>query len=248
MDGRIAVVTGAASGIGLAVVRRWLASGGSVVGLDLNGPALRSLEVEIGDRFRGAAVDVTSTLAIERAFAEAAALDGHIDAVVASAGVASSGPSAAVEDETFGRILDVHLGGTLRAARAAFPYLAAEGGALVTIGSVSARAGMPGRAAYSSAKAGIEGLTRTLAVEWAKAGIRVNCVHPGFVNTEFTRDQERQGNIDTSTILARTPLRRLAEPDEIAEAICFLASSAASYITGQALTVDGGLTVAGDFI
>jgi len=247
MDTPVLVISGAASGIGQAVARRWIAEGGRVVGLDRDRRALTIFADESGGRFRGVVADVTSTRDIDDAIATIAAQEARIDAVVTSAGHVTNAPSESVADEDFDLLLDVHLHGTLRLARAAYPSLAVRGGAVVTIGSVAARAGLPRRAGYGAAKAGIEGLTRTLAVEWASAGIRVNCVNPGYIDTAFTRDQRSRGAIDTSTITARTPLARLGEPDEVARAIVFLASPASSYVTGQSLTVDGGLTISGDW-
>lgn len=247
MDTPVLVVSGAASGIGRAVARRWIAEGGRVVGLDRDGRTLASLADETGEEFRGIVADVRSTAEVEAGIATIVDREGRIDAVVTSAGHVTNAASATVADDDFGLLLDVHLHGTLRLARAAYPMLAAQGGAVVTIGSVAARAGLPRRAGYGAAKAGIEGLTRTLAVEWASSGIRVNCVNPGYIDTEFTHQQRRNGAIDTSTITERTPLGRLGEPEEVARAIVFLASSGSSYVTGQSLTVDGGLTISGDW-
>lgn len=145
-------------------------------------------------------------------------------------------------------MVDVHQGGPMRCCRAAFSMLAAsEQGAIVNISSVAGTMGMPERASYNTVKSGIEGFTRSLAVEWAAHGIRCNAVAPGYTNTPFVEKLADLKLLNRAPIVARTPMRRFAEPEEIAEAIFFLASSSASFITGQTLVADGGLTVSGDW-
>lgn len=125
------------------------------------------------------------------------------------------------------------------------PAIGSEGAAVVNVGSVGGHVGLAGRAAYTASKAGLEGLTRTLALEWAPYGIRVNTVAPGWTRTEMVTNGISTGDIDESKLTGRIPLGRLANPDEIASAALFLGSSMASYITGQSLIVDGGVTANG---
>ena len=124
---------------------------------------------------------------------------------------------------------------------------AAGGGSIVNVSSVDSEVGMPKRASYNAAKAGIDGLTRSLAVEWVGDNIRVNAIAPGYVRTAFTDRLIAQGNLNVAPIEARTPMHRLGEPAEIAASIAFLASDDASYVTGHSLVVDGGMTVDGNW-
>lgn len=145
-------------------------------------------------------------------------------------------------------MLDIHLSGSMRSCRAAYPLLLkSDRAAIVNIASVAALTGMPGRASYTTAKAGIAGLTRTLAVEWGPQGIRTNAVGPGYVRTALTDTLIDEGKLDDRPIRARTALGRFAEPGEIAEAIHFLCSPAASFINGHLLMADGGLTIDGNW-
>ncbi|MET1034732.1 MAG: SDR family oxidoreductase [Arthrobacter sp.] len=244
----VAAVTGGASGIGLAFARRWIDSGGRVVLLDLSETALRDAQRSLGGAARGMRVDVTDASSVAGAFAGIRDIEGRLDALVNSAGIARPAPSAEVTDADFSLMLDIHLTGTMRCVRAAYPLLKeGAGGRIVNIASVAAVTGMPGRISYTTAKAGIGGLTRTLAVEWAKDGIRTNAVGPGYVRTALTDALIAQGQLDDAPIKARTPLGRFAEPEEIAEAIYFLASEASSYINGHVLMADGGMTVDGSW-
>jgi NAD(P)-dependent dehydrogenase (short-subunit alcohol dehydrogenase family) len=137
-------------------------------------------------------------------------------------------------------MLGVHLDGTFRSCRAAYPLLRqAPHPSIVTISSVVASMGLPGRLSYAVAKCGVEGLTRTLAVEWAPDGVRVNAVAPGWTRTVQFAHASKEGIVDEQRLVARIPLGRVAEPVEIAQAIAFLASTESSYISGQTLVVDG---------
>jgi NAD(P)-dependent dehydrogenase (short-subunit alcohol dehydrogenase family) len=246
---RVASVTGGASGIGLAFAQRWVKEGGRVVLMDMNAQALDAAVLQLGgfEAARGTVVDVTDAAVVDAAFASIAETEGRLDAAVNCAGIARPAPSSEVSDADFVRLVDIHLNGTMRACRAAYPLLKASRGAIVNISSVAASSGMPARASYCASKAGIEGLTRTLAVEWAPESIRVNAVGPGYTRTALTDTLIREGKLDVSPLVARTPMGRLAEPEEIAAAINFLVSPDASYITGQSLLVDGGMTVDGNW-
>jgi len=244
----VAAITGGASGIGLAFAKRWIDSGGRVVLLDLSETALREAERSLGASARGIRLDVTDAAAVTAAFASIREHEGRLEVLVNSAGIARPAPSAEVTDADFSLMLDIHLTGTLRCARGAYPLLKeGTGGRIVNIASVAAVTGMPGRVSYTTAKAGIGGLTRTLAVEWAKDGIRTNAVGPGYVRTALTDTLVAKGQLDDAPIKARTPLGRFAEPEEIAEAIYFLASEASSYVNGHVLMADGGMTVDGSW-
>lgn len=247
----IALITGGASGIGFASARRWIRGGGRVAVLDLSMDAIRIAVDALGgeDVAMGRVADVTDTENVVQAVDEiTAAHGGVIDAVVNCAGIARPAPASTTTDREWTNLVDIHLNGTMRVNRAAYPALCASPrAAIVNISSIAASAGMPGRSSYCAAKAGIEGLTRALAVEWAAEGIRVNSVAPGYVNSEMTAGLLAAGSLNLNPIIARTPMKRLAEPDEISSAIYFLSSPEASYVTGQTLYVDGGMSIDGNW-
>lgn len=220
----VIVVTGSASGIG-AEVAAALPGGGDHLGV---------------------AADVRSTASVDGAVAATLEKYGRLDGVAACAGIVDPAPSHSVTDESIERLLDIHLMGTIRIARAAYPRLkASDGGSIVTMSSMGAHLGIPERLGYCAAKGAIEAAVKTLAVEWAPDQIRINAVAPGWVKTPAIARLIDDGFLDTAPVRDRTPMDRFAEPSEIAEVIAFLLSPAAGYITGQALVTDGGMTVQG---
>lgn len=248
--GRVAAITGGASGIGYAFAERFLAQGGRVVLLDMNLEGLTAAVEQLGGPAvaRGVVTDVTSRESVDSAFASILDSEGRLDVGLNCAGISNPGPTADMADEDWVRLLDIHLNGTMRACRAAYPLMkAVGGGSIVNVSSVASQVGMPKRASYNAAKAGIDGLTRSLAVEWVGDNIRVNAIAPGYVRTAFTDRLIAQGNLNVAPIEARTPMHRLGEPSEIAASIAFLASDDASYVTGHSLVVDGGMTVDGNW-
>ena len=244
----VALITGGASVLGIAWALRWASPGGGVV--HPHGDAYHpcgALAALGADRARGVSCDVTDAASVDAAVASVRATEARLDSVINSAGIARPEPSERITDAAFSALLDIHVTGTMRVCRAAYPALRETRGSIVTVASVAAFAGMPGRAAYTAAKAAVTGLTRTLAVEWAASGVRVNAIAPGYVRTALTDRLIARGELDPSTILARTPQGRFAEPAEIAAAVQFLAGPDASFVTGHTLLADGGLTVGGDW-
>lgn len=245
---QILAITGGASGIGLATARRWLQDAQRrVVLLDLNQSSLDAAVAELGDRARGLVIDVTSRESVDAAFADIAANEGVLHGLVNSAGVARPRPTAELSDEDWSFLISVHLDGTMRASRAAYPLLREGKGAIVNLTSVASKVGMPQRASYNAVKHGIDGFTKTLAVEWARDGIRANSVGPGYVDTPFNRKLEAEGRLNYARIERRIPMRRFADAAEIAAPIVFLLSREASYISGHNLMVDAAMTVAGEW-
>lgn len=246
-DARVALVTGAARGIGMAIAESFIAEGCSVAVSDLDVAEATSVANRLdptGARALALELDVASSASADAAVAAAVARFGRLDALINVAGTINPQPSHEITDGDWSALLGVHLDGTFRCTRAAYPALVeSESAAIVSISSVAAKVGIPKRLSYSAAKAGIEGMTRVLAVEWAPVGIRVNAVAPGYTMTKRMEGTIASGLLDETQVTRLIPMRRFAEPAEIANAVYFLASPLASYITGQTLYVDGGSIV-----
>ena len=226
LRGEVAVVTGAAQGIGAAIADAFEAEGAQVARTDV--------EADL-------ALDVTDRGSVDRALAEVAERLGEPTILVNNAGINRIGPSESLPEERWQEVVDVNLTGTFRCAQAAGERMLAGGrGTIVNVASISAFVAMPGRAAYCATKAGVVALTRVLAVEWAARGIRVNAVAPGYVGTPMIEQAIEEGLLAADELAGRTPLGRVATPGEIADAVVYLASPAARYVTGQTLVVDGG--------
>lgn len=241
LTGRLAVVTGGAAGIGRAISEVLAEAGATVVVADRDEAAALSLAAHLEGQ--ALALDVTDAQAAEDAAADLVARHGAPDILVNNAGIVMNAPSLEVDLADWRRVLDVNLHGVFHTSRAFGRHMVAAGkGAVVNISSICGEVTVhpQPQAAYNAAKAGVNLLTKSLAVEWA-GRVRVNAVAPGYTATELTllgRSRPEWFN----TWLSGTPMGRLAEPREIALAVAFLASDAASYVTGTVLTVDGGYT------
>ena len=245
----VALVTGGANGIGLATARLFAARGYRIAIADRDSAAAREAAASLGPSHVGLEADVTRQEEAESAVATIMEQTRRIDVLVNNAGIADTHlPTLDQDVEHFRKVLDVHLTGAFLFAREVTPIMSEIGrGAIINVASIAGLTGLPKRNAYGAAKAGIVSMTRSLACEWASRGIRVNAVAPGYVATDLVRRLEEEGRVNKAAIVARTPLGRMADPAEIAEAIFFLASPAASFITGATLSVDGGWTAFGDF-
>lgn len=244
MSARTAIVTGGASGIGEAISRRLAADGVLVAVFDRDGAAAEETAAAIekdGGRAVGLAVDVTDRAAVDAAVARVGELLGRPVILVNSAGITAFGPSLEVSAELWDRVLAVNLTGTFACCQAVLPGMVEEGwGRIVNISSSSVHSGSPGMAAYVASKSGVLGLTKVLALEFAKKGVTVNTIPPGFIDSPMLRDTASGGRLDVAQQIERTPVGRIGLPEDVAAACAFLVGEEASYITGQVIGVNGG--------
>ena len=232
-DGRTAIVTGAASGIGRATVERLVAEGATVVAVDVQRPDAGGAIAVVGD--------VADASTAQRAVDAALDATGSLHVLANVAGILRTARTHEHPLDTWEQVLAVNLTGTFLACRAAIPaLLASGGGAIVNVGSTAALAGHPWAAAYSASKGGVLALTKVLAVEYARDGLRANCVCPGSIDTPITSDFVFPDGVDTRLIKRMMALDHPRGPETVAAAIAFLASDDAAHVNGESLRVDGG--------
>ena len=243
MQDDVIVVSGGANGIGAEVSARLVSEGARVVIADLNGSQAEAKAASIGtakDRALGVACDITSPEQCEDLVRASIERFGRLDGAVNCAGISKPHDSITLPPADWARMVDVQLNGAFFFVQACARRMMASGGGIVFITSTNAEAAFPRRAAYCCAKAGVAMLTKVLAIEWAEKGIRVNAVGPAYVATEMTLRNIAAGNVNEAQIKGRIPLGRLAQPADVADAVLFLLSEKASFITGHSLYVDGG--------
>src|SRR3954454_7217672 len=242
---KVALVTGAARGIGLATAKKFLAQGWRVALLDIDAELLRGAVAAIGEPDNTLALhcDVADARGVAGALAETERRFGRLDALVNNAGIAVFAPLLETADAEWDRVLAVNLTGPFLCSKAAVPLMREHGGAIVNITSISSLRASTLRSAYGTSKAGLAHLPKQLAVELAGLGIRVNAVAPGPVETAMARQVHTKDIRDDYH--DAIPLNRYGFEEELADAVFFLCSERASYITGQVLAVDGGFDAAG---
>lgn len=242
--GKVAIVTGAASGIGKGIARRLAAEGARVVIADLNEEAAKTTAAELGPEAMGVAVDVADRATVDTMVETVIERHGVIDVLVNNAGWDKIGPFLEQDPAIWDRIININLVGVLNCSQAVALQMKDQGqGTIINVGSDAARVGSSGEAVYSAAKGGIVAFTKTLARETARYGLTANAVCPGPADTPLFA-QISEENPKLRTALERSiPLRRLAQPEDLANAVSFLASPRSAYITGQTLSVSGGLTM-----
>ena len=245
LAGKVALVTGAANGIGLAITRRFLNDGVRVAALDVDDDALQASLTESGLDALRLTADISDRRQVHAAVEECLATYGRLDVLAANAGIADGQPFLEIDERSWRRIIDVNVTGTFLCMQAAArAMLGRGGGAIVATSSTNSWFVEANLAHYNTSKGGIDALIRSAALDLAQFNIRVNGVAPSMVKTRaafITHDP-----VGGPRYLERVPMGRFAEPEEIAAAVAFLASSEASYITGQVVTLDGGLTLGVD--
>jgi 3-oxoacyl-[acyl-carrier protein] reductase len=241
LSGKAALVTGASGGIGGAIVRALHKQGATVTLSGTRVDALEQLKMSLGERTRVVAARMDDAAEIDRLAKDAEAAMGKIDILVNNAGITRDNISMRMKDEEWEKVLQVNLTGAFRLTRAAMRGMMRRRlGRVINITSIVGVTGNPGQANYAAAKAGLIGMSKSLAQELASRGITVNCIAPGFIATAMTdvlTDDQKKG------ILARVPADRLGTPQEIAAGVVFLASDEAAYVTGQTLHINGGMAM-----
>lgn len=247
---KTALITGGAKGIGLAISQELINDGWNVVITGRDATAIASAVAGLNTgpgKAVGKVMDVRDRASIDAVFAEIRTEFDSLDSLINCAGVIIRDESEVLSEQDWNTVIDTDLSGVFKCSQAAYAGLVKSPGAtIVNVGSIAGSVGIAGRAGYTAAKAGLEGLTRTLGLEWADRDIRVNAVAPGWTRTEMVAGGIKDGRLSEAALTARIPQQRLAEPSEIAKVVKFLMSTDSSYITGQTIVVDGGITINGN--
>lgn len=242
LDNRIAIVTGAGQGIGAGIATKLAAEGATVVVTDLNEETATATAATLGNGSIGLRTDVTDRGSVDAMVDRVVAEFGRVDVLVNNAGWDKGEPFVDSVPETWDRIIQINLYGVLNTSKKVLPLMAEQGsGKVVNLGSDAGRVGSSGEAVYSAAKGGVIAFTKAMAREMARAKVNVNCVCPGPTDTALFASMG--GDKLREALQKAIPLRRLGQPEDLANAVAFLASDEASFITGQTVSVSGGLTM-----
>ena len=244
LSGRAALITGASRGIGRAISLRLAGAGANIAGLDVDAEPLAEtgkLIEEKGVQFLPIQADVTKGEDMQKAVDACAAKFGSMDVMVNNAGITRDNLLIRMTQEDWDKVIAINLTGVFNGVKAAARVMMKQRrGSIVNISSVVGLLGNPGQTNYSASKAGVLGITKSAARELAKRGVRVNAVAPGYIVTRMT---EKLSDEARAALTAQIPLERLGQPDDVADAVLFLASDASSYIPGQVISVDGGMAM-----
>jgi len=251
LAGKVVFITGAGSGIGRAMADAFAANGARLSLYDIDSEALTRAKQELQASYHSVEVltqqgSTADDIAVEDAVAQAEECFGRIDILLNNAGISMNQPTVELAPANWRKAIDINLNGVFYCAQSAGRRMIAQGsGVILNMASMYGITAGPDRAAYCASKAGVVMLTKVLACEWASAGLRVNAIGPGYVQTALVDQVVEAGRMDLDALIARTPARRLGKPHEIATLALFLASDSAAYINGQTIVADGGWTAYG---
>lgn len=241
LEGKTAIITGSTKGIGLGIARAYVREGARVVVNSRSPEDCAAVARELGPGAVAVPADLSRSDEVRRLAAEAQATLGGVDILVNNAGQPRVAPSESLPEADYRYTLDLNLNGCFVLTQEVVQGMLALGsGSIIHVSSMNGSVPFPQRLAYCVSKAGLNMMTKVMAIEWAARGVRVNAIAPGYVRTEFITQLSARGILDAENLARRTPMGRIGTPEEIGEVAVFLASAASSYITGEILTVDGG--------